>query len=71
MKRFVKASGRSNVPPRRIITTSYRVVARAEQAAPGAEPEPLTPVNSFSELAARAYRQSRSDGADSRVNAVA
>lgn len=71
MKRFVNASRKPKAAPRRIITATYRVVTRDERMQPGAAPEPLKPATSFSELAARAYGQSRTLGADRKVDSVA
>lgn len=69
MKRFGNRA-RTVVRPR-IIEASYRVVRRDEamSAAP-TQSTPLTPAGSFSELAARAYGQSRDRGAEIRVDAV-
>lgn len=71
MKRFVNTARRTRPAHPRIITAQYRVVGKHEAASAAAAPQPLKPADSFSELAARAYAQSRASGADTRMNAVA
>lgn len=67
MKPFVKAASGAARP--KIVEASYRVVRDAAADAP--QPVPLTPAGSFAELAAKAYRQSRSAGVDRRMDSVA
>jgi hypothetical protein len=55
--------------PGRVITTTYRFVEMTEVSAvrPERAPTPLVPLDSFSVLAARAYRQSKSAAGDART----
>lgn len=73
MKRFAKVD-RHRLRPR-VIDATYRFVKQSEpdpvRVAAKTPAEPLRPVGSFSELAAKAYRRGRMAGSDERLNRIA